>query len=71
MVTTVSRLYVGRCDRHHRIWQVADGFKSRHPGGAQVAMADGSVHFLSENIECVNYQLLADRRDGEPVETYL
>ena len=33
-------------------------------------MADGSVHFLSENIECVNYQRLADRRDGEPVETY-
>ena len=27
------------------------GFSSRHPGGAQFAMADGKVTFLSENID--------------------
>ena len=29
-------------------------------------MADGSVHFITENIEYLTYQRLGDRRDGEP-----
>ncbi|QDV25198.1 DUF1559 domain-containing protein [Aureliella helgolandensis] len=28
-----------------------NSFKSRHTGGAQFALADGSVHFISENID--------------------
>jgi prepilin-type processing-associated H-X9-DG protein len=51
--------------RHHRSWQVAFGFKSQHPGGVHFLMADGSVHFLDENIDYMNYQRLGDRRDGE------
>jgi prepilin-type N-terminal cleavage/methylation domain-containing protein/prepilin-type processing-associated H-X9-DG protein len=46
------------------------GFKSRHPGGAQFAFADGSVHFISENIDFRNYNRLGDRRDGESVEPF-
>ena len=62
---------VCRC-HHHRSWQAADGFKSQHPGGAHFLMADGSVHFLDENIDYVNYQRLGDRHDGETVtETML
>ena len=53
-----------RCN-HHRSWQVADGFKSQHPGGANFLYCDGSVHFISENIDYRNYQRLGDRRDGE------
>jgi prepilin-type N-terminal cleavage/methylation domain-containing protein/prepilin-type processing-associated H-X9-DG protein len=51
-------------------WNTSAGFKSRHPGGAQFVMADGSVHFISENIDYHNYQRLGDRRDGEAVEPY-
>jgi prepilin-type processing-associated H-X9-DG protein len=51
-------------------WNTSSGFKSRHPGGAQFVMADGSVHFISENIDYRNYQRLGDRRDGETVEPY-
>jgi prepilin-type N-terminal cleavage/methylation domain-containing protein/prepilin-type processing-associated H-X9-DG protein len=51
-------------------WNTSAGFKSRHPGGAQFALADGSVHFISENIDYRNYQRLGDRRDGESVEPF-
>ena len=45
----------------------AAGFKSVHSGGAQVALSDGSVRFLSENIDYATYQALGDRRDGQVV----
>lgn len=43
------------------------GFKSFHPGGAQFVFVDGSVHFLSENIDHATYQRLGGRADGLPV----
>ncbi|MCS5630418.1 MAG: DUF1559 domain-containing protein, partial [Pirellulaceae bacterium] len=43
------------------------GFKSRHKGGAQFVLVDGSVQFLSENIDYVTYNRLGDRRDGGPL----
>jgi hypothetical protein len=33
-------------------------------------MADGSVHFISENIDYRNYQRLGDRKDGEAIEPF-
>jgi prepilin-type N-terminal cleavage/methylation domain-containing protein/prepilin-type processing-associated H-X9-DG protein len=51
-------------------WNTSSGFKSRHPGGAQFVFADGSIHFISENIDYRNYQRLGDRRDGEAVEPF-
>jgi prepilin-type processing-associated H-X9-DG protein len=51
-------------------WNTSSGFKSRHPGGANFTLADGSVQFISENIDYRNYQRLGDRRDGEAVEPY-
>ena len=41
------------------------GFKSMHAGGAQFAMADGSVHFIQENIDVANYRALSTRDGGE------
>lgn len=41
-----------------------DNAFSFHPAGAQFAFADGSVHFLSENLDMATYCNLFDRRDG-------
>ena len=41
------------------------GFSSYHPGGANFALGDGSVRFMSETIEPEFYQNLANRADGQ------
>ncbi len=41
------------------------GFGSHHPGGANFALGDGSVRFLSEAMKMTVLQQLADRADGE------
>jgi prepilin-type N-terminal cleavage/methylation domain-containing protein/prepilin-type processing-associated H-X9-DG protein len=52
---------------HFKSWSTANDFKSQHKGGAQFVFVDGSVQFLSENIEYVTYNRLGDRRDGVPL----
>ena len=44
----------------HRV----NGIKSRHPGGAYVALADGSVHFLSETMSFPVLWALGTRKLG-------
>jgi prepilin-type N-terminal cleavage/methylation domain-containing protein/prepilin-type processing-associated H-X9-DG protein len=53
-------------DPNHDVanWAVADGFKSRHSGGANFLFGDGSVHFLTDSIDMVTYQRLGCRNDG-------
>ena len=46
---------------HH----LACGFKSNHQGGANFAMADGSIHFLQESIDYVVYNNLGTRAGEE------
>jgi len=41
------------------------GYKSDHPGGLNMATADGSVHFIHETIEYRTWVFLGSRRDGE------
>jgi len=55
---------------HWNNWNTAEGFKSEHPGGCQFVFADGSVHFISENIDYRNYQRLGCRRDGEVIQPF-
>jgi prepilin-type N-terminal cleavage/methylation domain-containing protein/prepilin-type processing-associated H-X9-DG protein len=45
-------------------YQLANGFKSKHPGGAMFCFADGSIHFLSQNIDHSLFQYLGCRNDG-------
>jgi prepilin-type processing-associated H-X9-DG protein len=46
-------------------WNISWGFRSRHVGGAHFLFVDGSIHFLSENIDHRNtYQRLGGRADG-------
>ena len=40
-------------------------FGSRHPGGAVFAFADGSTHFITENINIATYRLLGRRESGQ------
>ena len=41
--------------------------RSRHPGGVQVALGDGSVHFMSENIDLGMWRALGTTGGGEIV----
>ena len=52
---------------HFKNWSTSNAFKSQHKGGAQFVLVDGSVQFLSENIDYVTYNRLGDRRDGGPL----
>lgn len=47
-----------------RSWNTSMGFKSQHVGGAQFLLCDGSVRFISQNIDHNTYQMLGDRWDG-------
>jgi len=48
-------------------WPTSRGFRSDHTGGAQFVLCDGSVRFISENIDYGTYQRLGCRRDGQTV----
>ncbi len=54
----------------HNNWQTSQGFKSRHPGGAQFVFADGTVHFLTETIDYQTYQYLGARASGQVVGSF-
>ena len=41
--------------------------RSEHPGGAQMALSDGSVRFVSETIDFTTFIRLCDRIDRQPV----
>jgi prepilin-type processing-associated H-X9-DG protein len=44
------------------------GFASYHSGGAMFLFADGSIKFLSQNIDAETYQSMGDRADGKLIE---
>jgi prepilin-type processing-associated H-X9-DG protein len=39
--------------------------RSRHTGGVNLVLADGSVHFISNNISLANWQALSTMNGGE------
>jgi len=49
---------------------INNGIFSAHKGGSQVVLADGSVRFLSENMNLFTLKCLATRDDGEVIGEY-
>jgi prepilin-type N-terminal cleavage/methylation domain-containing protein/prepilin-type processing-associated H-X9-DG protein len=47
---------------------VSPNFRSDHPGGCNFLFADGSVHFLAEDINMLTYQRLSTMMGSEVVE---
>lgn len=52
------------CHDKMQSWNTNMGFKSSHVGGVQFVFCDGSVHFLTDEIDHTTYQALGDRQDG-------
>ena len=48
-------------------WELQHGFKSRHPGGVQFALVDGSVLLINDNVALGLYRRLATIAGGEAV----
>jgi prepilin-type processing-associated H-X9-DG protein len=44
------------------------GFSSYHPGGANFALVDGSVRFLSETTDKALYEAFGNRADGKLID---
>ena len=51
------------CERQG--FQINMAARSKHTGGVQAALADGSVRFVSENINLTTWQWLGNRADGQ------
>lgn len=45
-------------------WNYSWGFRSKHPGGCNFLMVDGSTRFLGQNINHIMYQRLGGKADG-------
>jgi prepilin-type N-terminal cleavage/methylation domain-containing protein/prepilin-type processing-associated H-X9-DG protein len=48
-------------------WWDQQSFRSRHPGGAQFCLVDGSVRFVAETIDNQTYRVACTRNGGEPL----
>jgi prepilin-type processing-associated H-X9-DG protein len=54
-----------------RFWWEQQNFRSRHPGGAQFCLADGSVRFVSDSISSEAYRTSCTRNGDEPINESL
>lgn len=48
-------------------WWDAQGFRSRHPGGGQFCLVDGSARFVADSVDNVLYRTTCTRNGGESV----
>ncbi|MDO4587518.1 MAG: DUF1559 domain-containing protein [Planctomycetia bacterium] len=74
-INTGTEKYKGTCgcpplDGGTGGWACDLGYASEHPGGANFAFADGSIHFLSETINYTTYQYLGCRADEQAIGSF-
>jgi len=50
-------------------WPNNYSFMSKHPGGANFCMVDGSVRFIANAIDITNYRSLATEANGEVIQS--
>jgi hypothetical protein len=46
-------------------WSDAQGFRSKHPGGVQFCLADGSVRFVSDSVDNLSFRISCTRNGNE------
>lgn len=51
-------------------WAKRYPFSSYHPGGCHFGLADGSVHFILEDIDQITLERLAARDDGQIIDEF-
>ncbi len=51
-------------------WNFSWGFRSRHPGGANFLLGDGSVRLIPQTIDHTTYQRLGGKADGNPIGNF-
>ncbi len=73
MISTIYPMNVDTCTRDLSRgacrwwdnWSTNFGFKSLHTGGVNFVLGDGSVHFLTQNIDHWTYQYLGGKSEGQ------
>ena len=63
--TAIPLNYVVRVPKNIGNWPDNYSFASRHTGGGQFCMGDGSVHFVSDNVDTFVYRALSTVSSGE------
>jgi prepilin-type processing-associated H-X9-DG protein len=48
-------------------WAEQQGFRSRHPGGAQFCRVDGSVRFIADDVDFQTFRVSCSRNGNEPL----
>src|SRR5262245_44935359 len=58
------------CIQNSGAYPTIQSARSRHTGGVNVALGDGSVRFVTDNINLLTWRNLGSSRDGQPVGDY-
>ena len=61
---------VSSCNEQTRPNTVIDAFSSKHEGGVNIGMADGSTRFASDKIDVKTWQALGTRAGGEVLKDF-
>ncbi len=64
-LTPLNTFFIGDRETRARTYEIDSGFKSQHPGGAQLVFGDGNASFIQESIDIELYNALGSRAGAE------